>query len=229
MSGTGPSQAVAVLGGTFDPVHEGHLRAADWVRRVFSVPRVLLVPCAIPPHKARPDLTPARDRMAMLRLAVGGRTGLEASDLEIARGGVSYTVVTLRTLRDGTPSLEPLLVVGWDALLEVESWHQHDALLREFDVVAVDRPGPAGQSGRTPGRSVARLLVEVPCADGAGAGWMRPPHGSRVFRLPIPPVPVSSSEIRRLAGDGSALAGLVPDSVARYIRDHGLYRKEGGR
>jgi nicotinate-nucleotide adenylyltransferase len=227
--------SVGVLGGTFDPVHEGHLHAALEVRHVFALPRVLLVPCAKPPHKARPDLTRADHRIAMLRRAVAGREGLEVGVIEIERGGVSYTLDTLRTLSSGPAPVRPLLILGTDALREIGTWYHHDELLREFDLIAVDRPpdgtgAPEAPVTDLPAELSARA-VAVPCAAGAGAAADadRGETGGRIYRLAIRPLPVSSSRIRALAAAGKPLVGLVPASVARYIQDQGLYRKEARR
>ena len=226
---------IGVLGGTFDPVHLGHLHAARQALEVFALPRVLLVPCATPPHKSRPDLTPAADRLAMLRAAAAGREGLEVSDLEIVRGGVSYTFETLRALASGPAARRPLLILGVDALREIGTWFRHRDLLREFDLIAVDRPTD-GAVPAPPGpldlpAEVAARVVPVACDAGAGAaaGAGPGPVPGRIYLVRIAPLPISSSRVRALAAAGESLAGLVPDEVARYIQDHGLYRKEARR
>ncbi len=230
-----PPPRIGVLGGTFDPVHLGHLHAAERVRRVLSLPSVLLVPCATPPHKSRPDLTPAAHRLAMLRAAASGTEGLEVSDLEIVRGGVSYTFETLRILASGPTPARPLLIVGLDALREIGTWFRHADLLREFGLIAVDRPpdeegaAPLGP-GDLPADVAARIVPFAPAA-GAGGVVVRdagPPPG-RIYLVRIGPLPISSSRVRALAAAGQPLAGLVPDAVARYIQERGLYRKEARR
>jgi nicotinate-nucleotide adenylyltransferase len=227
--------SVGVLGGTFDPVHLGHLHAAEHARRVFALPRVLLVPCSTPPHKSRPDLTPAEHRLAMLRAAVEGRQGLEVSDIEIVRGGVSYTIETLRALASGPAPARPLLILGLDALREIGTWYRHGELLSEFDLIAVERP-PEGEAPAESGaaalpREFEARVVPVPCEDGAGssADSRREATGGRIYRVRIPPLPVSSSRVRAVASAGGPLAGLVPSAVARYIQRQGLYRKEARR
>lgn len=215
MSG-GP--AVGVLGGRFDPIHLGHLRVAEEVLRRLELPRVLLMPCAIAPHKRGAPLTAGAERLAMIRLAVEGRSGLEASSLEIDRGGVSYTIDTLRALR-ATLGAAPVFVLGMDALLEIETWHEHRALLREFDLVVVDRPG----------HDLRRLLSSLPAevaARIAPAGTAPLGEGGHIHQLPVEPLSISSSEIRARAAAGEPLDGLVPAVVARYIQQRGLYRQE---
>ena len=216
MSG-GP--AVGVLGGRFDPIHLGHLRVAEEVLRRLDLPRVLLMPCAIAPHKRGALLTAGDERLAMIRLAVEGRSGLEASSLEIDRGGVSYTIDTLRALRATLGASAPVFILGMDALLEIETWHEHLALLREFDLVVVDRPG----------HDLGRLLSSLPAEVAARivpAGTAPLGEGGRIHQLPVEPLSISSSEILARAAAGEPLDGLVPAVVARYIQRRGLYRQE---
>ena len=138
----GPAQPVplAILGGTFDPVHYGHLRAADEVRKALDLPAVRLVPAALPPHREAP-LTAARDRVAMLDLAVREFPGLVVDTREIARGGKSYTVDTLRELRSEQPGMPLLLVVGADAFQGLSTWHEWRSIFDLAHVVVVPRPG----------------------------------------------------------------------------------------
>lgn len=230
MTAPGEEEAapVGVLGGTFDPVHLGHLGAADQVRRAFALSSVLLVPSATPPHKDRP-LASEEHRLAMLRLACAERPGLEVSTIELDRGGVSYTLHTLRALRAASPGRRPLFILGADAFAELASWHRPEALVDEFHLVVVDRPGGVGGSpvilsGRT------HPLAVVPVGAGAGAGrrlldGSSAPEG-RVFLLTIPPIAVSSSAIRDCAAAGLPLDGLVPPAVGRYIHEQDLYRQE---
>lgn len=225
-------EVVGVLGGTFDPVHLGHIHAATWVRKVLPARRVFLIPCATPPHKNRPRLSSAGHRVAMLRLATEGLDWLEVRTLEVDRGGVSYTIDTLRALVKGSPPLRPIFILGMDALREIHTWRSHTDLIREFDLVAVDRPG--GSLETVQGQleaEVASRLVAVSCQEGAAARLEDPPpgDGGRIYHLPILPVPVSSSQVRARVGAGASLDGLVPLSVARYIQDQELYQQEEPR
>jgi nicotinate-nucleotide adenylyltransferase len=205
-----------VLGGTFDPVHLGHLRMATEARRLLDLERTLLVPAARPPHKAPEALSPTLDRLAMLRLAIEGLAGLEVSTIELERPGVGYTIDTLRLLREGRPPRDPVFILGLDALVQLPSWRGWRALLEEFDLAVVARVED-GSGNRLPPEIAARV-VAGPAID---AG-----RGGRVFRLPIEPVAVSSSAIRERARSGGGLDGLVPPGVARYIQRTGLYRRE---
>ena len=215
---------VAVLGGTFDPVHFGHLHVVSCVRAVFEPDAVLLVPCSTPPHKWGRHVTAAHHRLAMLRLALSEAPGAEVSTLELVRGGVSFTIETLRALRDGPQRLVPAFVVGADALAEIDTWRENEALVEEFDLIAVLRPGARTEIPE-PGRS---RIVDLPFSAGAGVRQAAPPVGAggRVFRVAIPPSDISSSEVRRLAAAGLLTDGLVPRNVADYIRAHRLYQEE---
>ena len=221
---------IGILGGTFDPVHFGHVHAALCFRRVFEPDRMLLMPCALPPHKSRRDLTSADHRLAMLRLAVENVAGLEVSTVELERGGISFTLDTLRALADSHGS--PVFVVGMDSLIEIQTWRSYAELLRDFDLVAVDRPGRDLELAREElDAEVVPRLVPVRDAPGAGRRVPPPPPGAggRVYLLPIPPLRVSSSEVRTAAMKGEPLDGLVPPPVARYIHRERLYPQEESR
>ncbi len=223
---------VAVLGGTFDPIHSGHLQIAEHVREALRPERVLLVLSATPPHKDSAALCPAHHREAMLRLALAERPGLELSRLELDARRVCYTIDTLSTLRDGTPPVDPLFILGSDALLELPGWREAERIVAEFDLVAVDRPGCRLDEVRDRlAPELARRLVPMPLAADDRREREAPGRGGRIFHLEFPPtpIPISSSEIRARAADGRSLGGLVPPAVARYILDKGLYRKEERR
>jgi nicotinate-nucleotide adenylyltransferase len=210
---------VGVLGGTFDPVHYGHLGIARCLLKSSSLSRLWLLPSSLPPHKQARRVTAARHRLAMLRLAIENRPGLEICTSEIDREEVGYTIDTLRRLRDAPNPVVPVFVMGMDSLLELPTWKEFRSLIHEFDLVAVDRPG----SEISPDRlhpEVARIVTDLPV--GEKPAW----KGGRIYRLRIRPIPISSSEIRTLVGRGDDPSGLVPPGVARYILDNRLYLEE---
>ncbi|MDX1388493.1 MAG: GTPase ObgE [Acidobacteriota bacterium] len=219
----------AILGGSFDPVHSGHLHVAEWVRRVFSLDEVVLVPCATPAIKTH-ALSSVEHRVAMLRLAIEGKASLSISTIELDRGGVSYTIETLRAIVNENLDVAPLFVVGMDWLPEITSWRGYQELLAEFDLVAVDRPaGEIERTKTTLDDEIAERIVEVPGRENGISEFDGPPPGSggRIFHIAIPPMDVSSSVVRTRIAEGASLAGLVPPGVARYIQEHGLYQREG--
>lgn len=185
---------VGLLGGTFDPIHLGHLRAAENAREALALDRVAFVTAAFPPHRAEP-LSSGRDRFAMVALATAGQPAFFASDAELDRGGPSYTVDTLRAWRRERPTDDLVLLVGSDAFAEMNTWHEAEAVFGLCRVAVVARPGE-------------------PEAPGQGAA----------LRVDGPGLPVSSSEIRRRVKAGHSVRYLVPDPVADFIEKRGLYR-----
>jgi nicotinate-nucleotide adenylyltransferase len=220
--------AVGVLGGTFDPVHDGHLRIAGRARELLGLARVLLLPTARPPHKPAGALAPIAHRLAMVELACAGTAGLGICRLELG-GDRSYTIDTLRRLRDGDPPCRPVFILGMDALLQITSWRAHDALLREFDLAAVDRrDAELEQKRHRLPREVAARIVRVACGP-APREPVDPGRGGRIFHLAGAPIPVSSSDVRARAARSEGLSGLVPPGVAEYIQRMGLYSREEAR
>lgn len=192
------SSRVGVFGGTFDPIHIGHLITAEAARRLLGLARVLFVPAHVPPHK-REVATPPEQRHHMVVLACAGNPHFAVSDVEMRRGGPSYTIETLRVLGpDYPPGTEFFLIMGADSVLEIASWKDSDALLAKANVVVLGRPGYE--------------LHELP-----------PALADRVTLLSTPLVEISSTDIRRLAREGESIRYLVTDSVADYIRSAGLY------
>ncbi len=197
----GSADRTGILGGTFDPPHLGHLLAAVNVRHALGLDRVLLVVANEPWQKVgtRP-ISPAADRLAMVRAAVTDLDGIEASSLEIDRGGPSYSVDTLTELRHADPDGELFLIVGADAAGGLVTWERAEKLPELAAIVLVDRPG-----------------LEAP----------PPPEGWPIRRVEIPRVEVSSTDLRARAVDGRPLDFLVPDRVVACIREHGLYGRSG--
>ncbi len=216
-----PLPPIALLGGTFDPIHYGHLRLADDVRRALGLAHLRLIPAADPPHRVGPHAS-AADRLTMLHAALAGFPGLVADDRELQRGGKSFTVLTLEELRRDDP-LRPLwLVLGADAFRGLPAWHRWREIFALAHVVVVARPGV------TPGDALPPLLDEE---------WQRrqtpdsaplfaTPAG-RIYQQAVAPHDISATTIRALlARDGSRdeLSQLLPPAVLAYIDQHHLYR-----
>ncbi len=211
-----------VLGGTFDPIHLGHLAVATAARRGLSLASVLLLPLRSPAHRVRePEASPA-DRLAMARLAAQTGEGLDASDLELARPGTTYTADTLRALHGvGYEPWQLFFLTGADAFAEIATWREYPAVLDLAHFVVCARPGHlvSGLPARLP--DLASRMAP------AAALRARPVMGrapqTRIFLLDIVTPDISSTIVRARARAGLPLADLVPPEVDTYIRRHGLY------
>jgi nicotinate-nucleotide adenylyltransferase len=195
-----------VLGGTFDPIHLGHLGVARAARAAHSLSQVLLIPAGTPPHK-RGDLTPAEHRLAMVRLAAASEPGLEASAMEIERGGVSYTVDTLSELAREAPGAEVFFIIGEDTVAELPSWKDSPRLFELARIVAVNRPGPRVAFDRARFPAVPPEVLARCEKD----------------RVQMKPMDIASRDIRRMIAAGEPFERLVPPGVGEYIRKHRLY------
>jgi nicotinate-nucleotide adenylyltransferase len=207
---------LAILGGTFDPVHAAHLAIAEAVRDRFGVDRVLLVPAHRPPHKGR-ALTAFDHRLAMVQIACRGRPRLEASACEASRAGPSYTVDTLAHFRAGLEPADPLFfVLGSDSLADLPSWREPDRILRLANLIVAPRPGAGRRQAAEAVRGTLGARIEEPPA-------AEPPEAGRIYWLEVPESEVSGSDIRRRVRGGAGIGGLVPAPVAEYILRHRLY------
>jgi nicotinate-nucleotide adenylyltransferase len=194
---------VGVFGGTFDPIHDGHLAAAKAAIECAHLDRVLFVPSALPPHRAA-AVASAADRLAMTKLAVQGEPTFAVSDVEVGRGGMSYTADTLAELHRARPDDVLFLILGWDAARLFRTWREPDRVSKLAAVVIVDRPG----------------LGQPEPSEFAGVGL----DPARVVICHLPTPDVSASALRRDITAGRSVAGQLPPAVERYIAQHQLYR-----
>ncbi|MEG1844098.1 MAG: nicotinate-nucleotide adenylyltransferase [Clostridia bacterium] len=195
-----------ILGGTFDPIHLGHLEMAEAVVREMGVRKMLFIPDGDPPHKG--ELADGRDRMNMVRLAIEGHTGFEANEAELNRPGVTYTVETLKELTLRAPRTRWLYVVGSDTLMVIETWRNFPEVAKLLSAIAVvPRPGDRRETVLS---TAQRISAQ---------------YGVMVKVLDKPVSRISSTEVRYRAARHQALDGLVPPAVAHYIRAHKLYRQ----
>lgn len=220
---SGDPRRIALFGGTFDPFHNGHLRMAIEVLESFALPRLFLVPAAQPPHKPAQPVSPAPDRLAMTQAAVAGFEGLSVLDLELRRGGPSYTLLTVREVQGEYPGSEVLLLVGADAFAEIGTWHRHEELLDSCDFLLLPRPGTTAEAAFPPG--IRLELERTGCYSLPGRSY-RLPGGRSVLCPDFPVLDISSRSIRDKVRRGRSVRGLVPREVERYIAAHGLYRGE---
>jgi len=204
---------LGILGGTFDPIHLGHMAAADAAQRALSLDSILLVPSNIPPHRAQPATASADDRLSMAELAAADRPGWSVSRIEIDRPGKSYSYDTLAQL--SKPSTQLFFITGADAFAEIETWSRYPAILDLANFVVVSRPGITLDSLRERVPSAFRRPFDS--AQG------KPSAHTRVILVEAHTPDVSSTEIRRRVRAGESVSGLVTDRVAGYIAAHRLY------
>lgn len=194
---------IGVLGGTFDPVHNGHLHVANALREALDLERILWVPAGQPPHKTGQIVSSDRDRLAMLDLALSGSAADQINTIDIERSGPSYTADTLEILAECLAPARLFFLMGEDSLRDLPTWHDPERLLQAAELAVAARPGVDADLA-----SIARQIPSVQ---------------SRIHLVPTKEIAISSSEIRRRVGEHQSIHELVPPPVEAYIRDHGLY------
>ena len=187
---------IGILGGTFDPPHNGHIAMAETAIRKLKLKEVIFVPAKTPPHKSREEISSQQDRLAMLKLAVGGRNKFRISEIEFNRRGPSYTVDTLAELQRQNPDDEFYFLIGADNISDMESWYQPERILEIVKVAAAGRPGfsPEGK------------------------------FSAMIESFDMTPVSVSSTMIREKVRSDQSISGLLPSAVEEYILKRNLYK-----
>ncbi|HEY5595511.1 MAG TPA: nicotinate-nucleotide adenylyltransferase [Nitrospiria bacterium] len=219
---------IGIFGGTFNPIHQGHLAIAEEVLKTVGLDWVLLIPAGRPPHKKGRKVLPAKHRMEMTRLAVQGHARMEASDLEITRRGKSYTIETVKALERNYPKgTEFYLILGLDAFLEFSTWRSPKDVMARCHIVVVSRPGyrfsdlsrldflsrtdPEWLNELDAGR---RSRLDLPLS-----------AGTRLILIRVTAHDVSATQIRDHLSGGKRLKNLLPPLVESYIMNHSLYRR----
>ncbi len=206
---------ICIYGGTFDPIHFGHLRTAFEVAETLEA-EVRLLPAYRPPHRAQPVASPSQ-RLAMLERALPGQNRLRVDTRELDRGGVSYMVDTLASLREEAGQTPLALVLGLDAFAHLDRWHQWERLIERAHLVVMTRPG-----GALPVSGPVADLLSAHRVDDAEALRARPAGG--IWPCPVTALDISATRIRALCAAGRSPRWLLPDAVLDYIEAEGLYR-----
>lgn len=212
---------IGILGGTFDPIHLGHLRMAEEVGEEMGLDRVYLIPSAFPPHKDKKPLTPFPHRFTMTRLAAAESPLLEVTDMEGRRRGLSYSIETLKEFQGlFQPDLELFFIIGMDAFLEIESWRDYSRLFDYAHFVVIQRPGVSPERLEPFLRSLG-----VEFSEGPKEGIFVAPSGNLLIPMVATLMEISSTKIRQRVAEGKSIRFLVSDAVRSYIIEEGLYRR----
>ena len=220
-------ERIGLFGGTFNPIHRGHLRAADEVRKKFPLDQICFIPSATPPHKEPDVLAGAADRLAMIRLAIAAYPLFRASDVEVSRPGPSFTIDTVRYYKSNLPEETDLyLILGFDAFLEIHTWKSYTKLLKLISFIVMSRPckefvqSPQGW----------KILEEYLCRRisdryrfSAERSCYDHPDNPSLYLLDIGLTDISSTQIRRSVKTGRPIDQQVPPAVDEYIKTKGLY------
>ncbi len=216
------SRRLGLLGGTFDPIHYGHLDAADAATAALSLDEVLLIPARDPPHRASNPCATAFHRFALASMAVDGRSGYRVSDMEVGRQGPSYTSDTLRALHnEGWTASQLFFILGADAFAEIATWHEFPAVLDSAHFVVIARPGTTIEAAlaRTPDlRTRACMASQAESIDATG---------TRIVLVEARTRDVSSTLVRQRLAARDSIVDLLPPAVARHIAAHHLYGAVG--
>ncbi len=189
-----------IFGGAFNPVHNGHVRLAEEAVKQLKLRKLLIIPTYVSPHK-HTQLLPYEDRAEMCRRAFGHIPGAEVSDIEVRLGGTSYSINTIRALKELYPDESFFLLIGGDMLFSFDKWYRYESILKEVKVCAAARDGDSLADMMEYASELGRIKV-----------------------LPTQAVEMSSTEVREKAAAGGDISGMVPQGVADYIREKGLYR-----
>ncbi len=215
---TAVGKRIGVLGGTFNPVHVGHLRSALEVAEFMGLDELRLIPNARPPHRDAPQVS-APDRLAMVEQAVAGVPLLTVDDRELKRDRPSYSIETLESLRAELAVEDQLfLLLGWDAFCGLPTWHRWEELLEHCHILVLQRPDADSEAPQALRDVLAARSVSDPLT-------MSGPGGQIAFIWQTP-LAVSATQIRNLLASGKSVRFLVPDAVLAYINAHGLYRAQ---
>jgi nicotinate-nucleotide adenylyltransferase len=198
---------IGLMGGTFDPVHYGHLLIAEVAREEFALDRVVWLPAGDPPHKKEYQVSGQEHRYAMVLLATASHEQFEVSRWEMERDGPSYSIDTILHFKSIWPEDQLFFITGADAILEILTWRRHQEVIRSCEFIAVTRPG----------YDLEQLSVTLP-----------PEYAARISPITAPGVDISSTQIRARVHGGKSIRYLAPEQVEAYIRKHGMYGERLG-
>ena len=212
---------IGLLGGSFNPVHNAHLRIAGEAREACRLDKIVFIPAADPPHKPVAGDVSFECRAHMVGIAIAGRSDFEMSTVEAERGGKSYSIDTILAFRQQFPGDDLFFIIGGDSFLEIGTWHRYAEIFSSCNLIVVERPGSTIASPREVLPEAVRNLFHA----NSKSGILTHPSGSEVFFITGSPLEISSTEIRRRAAAGADISRFVPPDVAAYISQQRIYHK----
>lgn len=219
-------KGIGLFGGTFNPLHNGHLVVAEDVRAQFQMEKVYFIPSALPPHKKRDNLANSRDRYQMIETAISAYEKFDVSDVEIQRKGLSYSIDTVRYFKKNFFAATCYLIVGMDAFLEVDTWKSYGTFFDLIPIIVMTRPAKSAEPARNPSEELESYIqthVDQLYEFSPLLSCFVHPERQPVFLCHVTPVDISSTRIRNLIKQGKAITTMVPASVEKYIYKKGLY------
>ncbi len=219
---------LALFGGTFDPIHIGHLRGLIEAKEALNIERVLVIPAGKPPHKLGETYSSPEARFEMAKIAVTGLEGVEVSDIELRKPGISYTIETIDEIQKELFIDNLALIIGSDSLLEFSTWHRFDEILKRTHLVVIPRPGFLESLDiHAVERAIHPVSIKNVTRDHPEPGTITLENsvGKKIILLSVRRINVSATEIREKVARGKSIKFLVPPDVERYIIEEKLYRR----
>ncbi|MBI4687957.1 MAG: nicotinate-nucleotide adenylyltransferase [Nitrospirae bacterium] len=218
---------IGILGGTFNPIHYGHLRTAEEIHELFSLDKTIFIPAGRPPF-SKTHLAPAKDRYEMAKIAVRGNPAFKVSDIEIERSGVSYSSETMRLLAGKYKGAEFFFMLGIDAFIDLPLWKKPEELLSLSNIIVISRPGFSfiDLSASPCLTNISKEMLKKLDAGEIRTISFNMPTGKKAYLCNITGLDISATNIRRLVKTGRSVKYLLPHAVESYIISHKLYKLE---
>jgi len=218
---------IGLFGGTFNPIHSGHIQVIQEVKKGFGLDKIFIIPSAIPPHKEPDGLVDAGDRIEMIRLSFSTHPDFSVSDVELKRSGPSYTIDTVRHFKSILPEdTELVLILGLDAFLEIDTWKSYKDLFLLIPFIVMSR-GTEGEKRRVFARKTVEDYLKSKISEGYKISALQSSYVHEikqpVFVFDVTPIDISSTKIRKLIKTGRPIKFLVPEIVEAFIKSKGLY------
>lgn len=216
-------ERIGLFGGTFNPIHSGHLRAAEIVQKRLNLEKILFIPSYIPPHKDSEEIASPADRLKMVELALHSHPHFIPSSIEVDAEERSYSIITLGKIKKLYPNARIFFILGIDAFLEIDTWKNHEQVLEQCFFVVISRPGFRLEDAEAVVLSISReIMCVLPESENVNEDMLRT---RRIFLVPIDALDIASTRIREKIKRGESIQKMVPEEVDTYIQRNNLYQR----